>query len=101
MFLSSWGHPDDDIEAASYVAKLIEQEHKKVAVIYTTRGNSGGNAAGLEQASVLSDVREMEARHSIGSYGITNAWFLHGADVPGATCFIHSKFGDMAKLWTR
>jgi len=25
----------------------------------------------------------MEARHSIGSYGITNAWFLHGADVPG------------------
>ena len=77
------GHPDDDIEVASYVAKLIEQEHKKVAVIYTTRGNSGGNAAGLEQASVLSDVREMEARHSIGSYGITNAWFLHGADVPG------------------
>jgi len=77
------GHPADDIEVASYVAKLIEQEHKKVAVIYTTRGNSGGNAAGLEQASVLSDVREMEARHSIGSYGITNAWFLHGADVPG------------------
>src|SRR5882672_185926 len=56
------GHPDDDIEVAAYVAKLIEQEHKKVAVIYTTRGNSGGNAAGLEQASVLSDVREMEAR---------------------------------------
>ena len=77
------GHPDDDIEVASYVAKLIEQEHKKVAVVYTTRGNSGGNAAGLEQASALSDVREMEARHSIGSYGITNAWFLHGADVPG------------------
>ena len=77
------GHPDDDIEVASYIAKLIEQEHKKVAVVYTTRGNSGGNAAGLEQASVLSDVREMEARHSIASYGINNAWFLHGADVPG------------------
>src|ERR1700704_3989816 len=83
------GHPDDDIEVASYIAKLIEQEHKKVAVVYTTRGNSGGNAAGLEQASVLSDVREMEARHSIGSYGITNAWFLHGADVPGGDV-IHS-----------
>ena len=44
------GHPDDDIEVAAYVAKLIEQQHKKVAVVYTTRGNSGGNAAGPEQA---------------------------------------------------
>src|ERR1700737_133588 len=77
------GHPDHDIEVASYVAKLIEKEHKRAAVVYTTRGNSGGNAAGLEQASALSDVREMEARHSIGSYGITNAWFLHGSDTPG------------------
>src|SRR5437879_1933568 len=28
--------------------------------------------------------REMEARHSLASYGITNAWFLHGSDTPGA-----------------
>jgi hypothetical protein len=40
------GHPDDDIEVAAYVAKLIEQQQKRVAVVYTTRGNSGGNAAG-------------------------------------------------------
>src|SRR5919206_1254353 len=67
------GHPDDDIEVTAYVAKLIEQQHKRVAVVYATRGNSGGNAAGPEQASALADVREMEARHSIASYGITNA----------------------------
>jgi LmbE family N-acetylglucosaminyl deacetylase len=78
------GHPDDDIEVAAYVAKLIEQEHKRVAVIYTTRGNSGGNAAGLEQANALADVREMEARRSLASYGVTDAWFLHGSDTPGA-----------------
>lgn len=78
------GHPDDDIEVAAYVAKLIEQQHKRVAVIYTTRGNSGGNAAGQEQANALADVREMEARHSLASYGVTNAWFLHGSDTPGA-----------------
>jgi LmbE family N-acetylglucosaminyl deacetylase len=78
------GHPDDDIEVAAYVAKLIEQQHKRVAVIYTTRGNSGGNAAGLEQANALADVREMEARRSLASYGITDAWFLHGSDTPGA-----------------
>ena len=77
------GHPDDDIEVAAYVAKMIEQQHKRFAVVYATRGNSGGNAAGLEQAAVLADVREMEARHSIASYGITNAWFLHGSDTPG------------------
>lgn len=78
------GHPDDDIEVAAYVAKMIEQQHKRVAVIYATRGNSGGNAVGLEQANALADVREMEARRSLASYGITDAWFLHGSDTPGA-----------------
>ena len=78
------GHPDDDIEVAAYVAKLIEQQHKSVAVVYMTRGNSGGNAAGPEQAKALADIRETEARHSLSSYGITNAWFLHGSDTPGA-----------------
>ena len=77
-------HPDDDIEVAAYVAKLIEQQHKRVAVVYTTRGNSGGNAAGPEQSKALADIREMEARHSLASYGIVDAWFLDGSDTPGA-----------------
>jgi LmbE family N-acetylglucosaminyl deacetylase len=77
------GHPDDDIEVAAYLAKAIELGHKRVAVVYMTRGNSGGNAVGLEQAKALADVREMEARHSLASYGITNAWFLRGSDTPG------------------
>lgn len=77
------GHPDDDIEVAAYVAKLIEEQHKKVTVVYGTRGNSGGNAAGPEQSKALADIREMEARHSLASYGITNAWFLNGPDTPG------------------
>lgn len=77
------GHPDDDIEVAAYVAKLIEQHHKNAAVVYGTRGNSGGNAAGPEQSKALSDIRETEARHSLASYGISNAWFLHGPDTPG------------------
>jgi LmbE family N-acetylglucosaminyl deacetylase len=77
------GHPDDDIEVAAYVAKLIEEQHKRVAVVYGTRGNSGGNAAGPEQSKALADIREMEARHSLASYGITHAWFMHGPDTPG------------------
>ncbi len=77
------GHPDDDTEVTPYIAKLIEEQHKKVAVVYGTRGNSGGNAAGPEQSKALADIREMEARHSLASYGITNAWFMHGSDTPG------------------
>jgi LmbE family N-acetylglucosaminyl deacetylase len=77
------GHPDDDIEVAAYVAKLIEEQHKTAAVVFGTRGNSGGNAAGPEQSKALSDIREMEARHSLASYGITNAWFMQGPDTPG------------------
>jgi len=77
------GHPDDDIEVAAYAAKIIEQQHKRVAVVYTTRGNSGGNAVGQEQANALAEIREMEGRHSLASYGINNAWFLHGSDTPG------------------
>lgn len=82
-------HPDDDIEVAAYVAQLIEQQHKRVAVVYTTRGNSGGNAAGPEQSKALADIREMEARHSLASYGIVDAWFLDGSDTPG-TDVLHS-----------
>lgn len=78
------GHPDDDSEVAAYLAKLIELQHKRAAVVYATRGNSGGNAAGQEQANALADIREMEARHSLASYGITLAWFLHGSDTPGS-----------------
>ena len=78
------GHPDDDIEVAAYLAKAIEQQHKRVAFVYTTRGNSGGNAEGQEQSNALADVREMESRHSLASYGITLAWFLQGSDTPGA-----------------
>ena len=77
------GHPDDEIMVAAYVSKLTEQQLKRVAVVYTTRGNSGGNAAGPEQSNALAEVREMEARHSLASYGITNAWFLRGSDTPG------------------
>lgn len=76
------GHPDDDTEATTYLAKEIEQRHKRVAVVYGTRGNSGGNAVGYEQSKALADEREMEARHSLATYGITNAWFLHGPDTP-------------------
>src|ERR1051325_5073695 len=74
------GHPDDDIEVTAYVAKLIEQQHKRVAVVYATRGNSGGNAAGSEQANALADIREMEAHHSSRGHPYMDAQLRGGRE---------------------
>lgn len=73
-------HPDDDTLVASYLAKAIHDEGKRVALIYGTRGDAGGNAVGEEQAASLGAVREIEARRALGSLGIQNVWFLGGRD---------------------
>lgn len=76
-------HPDDETEISGYLAKAIFDEHKRVAVIYGTRGDAGGNEVGYEQAAALGAEREIEARRALASFGIMNAWFLGGPDTPG------------------
>ena len=49
-------------------------------MVYGTRGSSGGNEAGTEQATALGAIREIEARRALGTLGITNVWFLGGKD---------------------
>jgi LmbE family N-acetylglucosaminyl deacetylase len=73
-------HPDDDTGILNYITRASLDEHKRVAVIFSTRGNSGGNAAGMEQSKAMSDEREMEARRSLATSGIDNVWFLRGSD---------------------
>ena len=73
-------HPDDDTGVLNYITRASLDEHKRVAVIFSTRGNAGGNAAGMEQSKAMSDEREMEARRSLASSGIENVWFLRGSD---------------------
>jgi LmbE family N-acetylglucosaminyl deacetylase len=75
-------HPDDDTAVSTYLARAVYDEHKRVAVIFTTRGNSGPNGVGHEQSKALADIRETEGRHSLAARGINNVWFLGGADVP-------------------
>ena len=75
-------HPDDDTGASTYLAKAVFDEKKRVAVVFTNRGGSGGNAVGMEQGKAMEDEREMEARQSLGERGITNVWFLNGKDTP-------------------
>jgi LmbE family N-acetylglucosaminyl deacetylase len=72
-------HPDDEGAATAYLARAID-EGKRVAVAYGTRGSSGGNEVGSEQARALGAIREIEARRALATMGITNVWFLGGAD---------------------
>lgn len=73
-------HPDDEGMAVGYLAKAIFDQHKRVAVVYGTRGDGGENAVGLEQAAALGAVREIEARKAVATLGITNVWFLGAPD---------------------
>jgi LmbE family N-acetylglucosaminyl deacetylase len=73
-------HPDDDTVVSSYLARAIFDQHKRVAVVYCTRGDSGSNSTGREHAKALGLVREIEGRKALSRLGITNVWFLNGRD---------------------
>ncbi len=73
-------HPDDDTLITTYLARAIFDQHKRVAVVYCTRGDSGSNSEGREHARALGVVREIEGRRAMSVLGITNVWFLDGRD---------------------
>ncbi len=76
-------HPDDETEIGAYLARAIFDEKKRVAVVFGTRGNQGGDSQGLAQSAALGVIREIEARQAVAHFGITNVWFLNGLDTPG------------------
>lgn len=76
-------HPDDESVAGSYLARAIFDQHKRVAVVFGTRGNSGGDEVGPEQAAALGAVREIEGRKALAYFGVSNVWFLDAPDTPG------------------
>ena len=73
-------HPDDDTIISSYLARAVFDQHKRVAVVYCTRGDSGSNSTDREHAKALGLVREIEGRKALSRLGITNVWFLDGRD---------------------
>ena len=73
-------HPDDEGGVTPYLARAIYDEHKRVAVVFATRGGSGGNDYSREHGPALADIREQEARTACAKLGITNVWFLEGKD---------------------
>ena len=75
-------HPDDDVLAGTYLAKLVD-EGKRVAVVFMRSGESGGNAAGVERAASLGLIRQIEDARDLATLGITTVWFLAGRDTAG------------------
>ena len=73
-------HPDDEIMVTPYLAREIYENHKRVAVVYGTRGEGSNNEVGAEQSIAMRDIRDIEGRTAVGSLGITNVWFLPGHD---------------------
>src|SRR5438270_7430868 len=76
-------HPDDESTIAGYLAKAVFDEHRRVTVVLTTRGDAGQNLVGYEQARTLGEIREIETRQALASIGITNVFFLRAPDTPG------------------
>src|SRR5262252_8111516 len=73
-------HPDDEGGVTPYLARAIYDQHKRVAVVFLTRGGSGGNDYSREHGPALADIREQEARSACAKLGIGNVWFLEGQD---------------------
>lgn len=76
-------HPDDDVVIGGYLARASLDEKKRIAVVYCTSGDGGGNMVGYEAGAALGQLRIMEARRALASLGIENVWFLGGHDTPG------------------
>jgi LmbE family N-acetylglucosaminyl deacetylase len=76
-------HPDDETEVTGYLARAIFDQHKRVAAIFGTPGNGGGDATSNAQAAALGDIRSTEAREALAFFGVLHVWFLGGSDTPG------------------
>lgn len=74
--------PDDETgDIAGYLARLIYDQHRRVAVAFITDGQSGSNQAGIEQGNALGAEREIEARRALASFGVVCVWFLDAPNV--------------------
>src|SRR5260370_26354132 len=71
-------HPDDEGAATPYLARAIYDEHKRVAVVFTTRGGSGGNDYSREHGAALAGVRAQQRRQGGAALGVANGGVSHG-----------------------
>jgi LmbE family N-acetylglucosaminyl deacetylase len=73
-------HPDDESAIAPYLAKAVFDEKRRVAVVFTTSGEGGRNAVGVERGTSMAAIRQVEAERALETLGIDEVWFLDGRD---------------------
>src|ERR1035437_672068 len=61
-------HPDDDVLIGGYLARISLDERKRIAVIYCTNGDGGGDAVGNEAGASLGQLRILESRRALGAW---------------------------------
>ncbi|MBB4661538.1 sugar-binding protein [Conexibacter arvalis] len=74
MFIGA--HPDDEAGLLPTYGIWDEAFGVRTGVITVTRGEGGGNAAGLEEGAPLGILREREERRAVGRAGIRNIYNL-------------------------
>ncbi|MGH9327136.1 MAG: PIG-L family deacetylase [Terriglobia bacterium] len=74
-------HPDDEGGVTAYLARAMD-EHKSVAIVWMTRGDTGGDTVGWAKEGALGAEREMEARQAARVIGVTNVWFVGAPNTP-------------------
>lgn len=73
-------HPDDEMNCLAAFGQWRAERGTTTSVITVTRGEGGGNAAGLEEGPELGLIREAEERTAAGHAGIENIYYLDKPD---------------------
>jgi len=78
--LGVFAHPDDETGVAATVARLALGSDRRVAHVYCTRGEGGGNMVGTQSGPALGLLREIELRDALRHLGVRQVHFLDRAD---------------------
>ncbi|WP_166348286.1 sugar-binding protein [Phytoactinopolyspora limicola] len=74
-------HPDDEAGALGAFGQWNEYDDLRAGVVTVTRGEGGGNAAGLEEGPDLGLIREAEERRAVAYAGIEHVYNLDKIDL--------------------
>jgi LmbE family N-acetylglucosaminyl deacetylase len=78
--LGVFAHPDDETGMAATLASYALGRHSRIAHVYCTRGEGGGNMVGTHLGPALGVLRETELRDCLAELGIHRCHFLDKAD---------------------
>ena len=75
-----FAHPDDETGMAPTLAYYALGQNRRIAALYATRGEGGGNMVGRQAGAALGLLRESELRQCLDSLGVERAYFLGQLD---------------------